>query len=133
MVARSLPSVSQLTAPPPCPPLSLVIAWRKRADAMLSVWSEEMSQAMLAPKEVEESALELVRSLRQDLRTAEVFPPTQAERHRRRQDAMVWASEICRAAALDREPVLAVRRVIRLWIATGQQAAISGSAAAFAA
>ena len=40
--------------------------------------------------------------------------------------------ELCQASVAPYEPIIAVRRVLRLWVGVAQQAAITGSAAAFA-
>ena len=80
-----------------------------------------------------ESGVTLLRSLRRDLRQAEVRPPSALERRRRRQDGWAWVDELCQASVAPYEPIIAVRRVLRLWVGVAQQAAITGSAAAFAA
>jgi len=133
MLVRRLRPAPHLTTLRPCPPLPVVISWRKQADARLVQWSEQVEGTPLEAVDLADSALSFMRELRNELRRAEVFPPTMMELSRRRQDAQAWGEEVREAASSAVEPVTAVRRLLRLWIGTAQQAAICGGAAAFAA
>lgn len=114
------------------PQSAAVVAWRKSAETARTHWLDA-AWASPEPEALVASADALLLKLRRSLRSAEVFPPTLRDVAERRRAARTWTARIDEAAHTAIDPVLAVDRVVRLWIALAQRAAWAGDAATLAA